>query len=340
MTKVAVGDDDHVFALGNDSSVQRLVWSPDGYSYTPVDLGAGVPNPTHMAANADGTLWHCNSTNANTFRLISESTKPLGSITLSDKVTSVQKVASTGFGAAHCLVKENGQTQLYRYDSPYLFKTAGDCPILGNGSDGIITTGSTFAQGLGNLYGTQFVESQFDFTIKVRFVALDAHTGREVASKLVPFAPHQYTGLVFDPINELIYVGTAPLAGSPDQTASAQLVALDARTLAVTWRFFTTGGVDAAPALSGTQLCFGDRTGTLYMIDTRAALAAAKQSKAITAEWTWAVPTGPADTHRIASPVIAGDKVYAVAWDLITRAINGNGTVTTTIWRYVMPRQG
>ena len=84
LTKVAVGDDDHVFVLGNDNSVHRLVRSSKVYTYTPVDLGAGVPNPTHMAANADGTLWHCNSTNANTYRLISESANPSAAIPVKD----------------------------------------------------------------------------------------------------------------------------------------------------------------------------------------------------------------------------------------------------------------
>ena len=36
---------------------------------------------------------------------------------------TVQKVASTGFGAAHCLVGQSGSAQLYRYDSPYVFRT-------------------------------------------------------------------------------------------------------------------------------------------------------------------------------------------------------------------------
>ena len=115
-----------------------------------VDLGAGVPNPTHMSANADGTLWHCNSSNANTFRLISESTNPSDTITVKDgSVTSVQKVASTGFGAAHCLVTENGQPQLYRYDSPYVFKTS-ERHKVATSNDRI------FAQGLGNLYFVQY----------------------------------------------------------------------------------------------------------------------------------------------------------------------------------------
>ena len=41
-------------------------------------------------------------------------------------MTGVHKVASTGFGAAHCLVTQNGRPQVYRYDSPYIFKTARD----------------------------------------------------------------------------------------------------------------------------------------------------------------------------------------------------------------------
>ena len=33
-------------------------------------------------------------------------------------------MASTGFGAAHVLVGEGPGAQSYRYDSPYVFKTA------------------------------------------------------------------------------------------------------------------------------------------------------------------------------------------------------------------------
>ena len=139
LAQVSVGDSTHVWVRDGNNAVHRY---QGNNTFVQVDLGAGVPSPTHMSANADGTLWHCNSSNANTFRLISESTNPSDTITVNGgSVTGVQKVASTGFGAAHCLVTENGQPQLYRYDSPYVFKTSK--PYF---------AAADFAQGLGNLY--------------------------------------------------------------------------------------------------------------------------------------------------------------------------------------------
>ena len=225
------------------------------------------------------------------------------------------------------LAERSVSTAVYRYDSPYIFKTARDYAILGNGSYGVHgdETGGMFAQGLGNLYFVQFI-AYVDpgLSLTVRFIALDAHTGNQVASYTPPSRIVQYTGLVFDPINELIYVGTTPLAGHQPDNAPGQLLALDARTLDVKWTFQSALGIDAVPTLSGTQLCFGDQTNTLYMIDTRAALAAAERGQPITSEWTWVVPTRRALTHRIASPVIADGKVYAVAWDLLTDEIGGS----------------
>ena len=327
LTQVSVGDDAHVWVRDGNNAVHRYIGNN---AFAPVNLGGEVPNPTHMAANADGTLWHCNSAVANAHRFISEASAPSDTIPVKQgSVTSVQKVASTGFGAAYCLVTQSGQSQpqVYRYDSPYLFKTAGDSPIMGNGGDGFLAsvTGGTFAQGLGNLYGTQFVSLDPGHTLTVRLIALDAHTGREVARNALPPGTVQYTGLIFDPIHELIYVGTAPWSSLPDQTAqtaSGQLIAYDARTLAVKWTFTTAGGIDGVPTLSGTQLCFGDRANTLYMIDTRTALAAANHNQAITPEWSWVVPTRSV-RHRMSSPVIANGKVYAVAWDFDIQAING-----------------
>ena len=99
---------------------------------------------------------------------------------------------------------------------------------------------------------------------------MDAHTGREVASNAPPLGQSTYTGMVFDPITNLVYVGTSPFSDPFNQTMPGQLIALDARTLEVRWTFTASAGIDAVPALNGTQLCFGDRQGNLYAIDTRA----------------------------------------------------------------------
>ena len=69
LVQVSVGDANHVWVRDGGNAVHRY---QGNNAFSRVDLGAGVPNPTHMAANADGTLWHCNSSNANAFRLISE----------------------------------------------------------------------------------------------------------------------------------------------------------------------------------------------------------------------------------------------------------------------------
>ncbi|MGE0274453.1 MAG: hypothetical protein AB7G68_07895 [Nitrospiraceae bacterium] len=301
LSQVAVGDADHVFALGNDSSMHRLVRSSEAYAFHPVDLGAGVPNPTHLAANADGTLWHCNSSNANTFRFISDATVASATIPVQQGgVTSVQKVASTGFGAAHCLVTQNGRPHVYRYDSPYVFKTPRAYSISNYGQ---------IAEGLGMLYLLTQEASTF------YVVAIDAHTGAEVA-RTAGITGKRYGGAVFDPLNELVYVGTTPTDPS-DYGTQCELLALDARTLQQAWSFSSNlvKGIDAAPALDGTQLCFGTRNPSIFMLTTNARQAA-------TDVWSWVPDINVicADctyNYRAATPLLANGRVYAVFWFLV-----------------------
>jgi hypothetical protein len=311
LAQVAVGDDDHVFVLGVDSSVHRLVRNAEAYAYTPVDLGVGVPKPTHMTANTDGTLWHCNPGDPNAQRFISESTSPSVAIPVKNGVvTGVHKVASTGFGTALLLVTQSGQSQpqMYRFDSPYVFKTSTSYKVWPSST-------SSFARGLGNLYFVEDVTSPAPDQLFVRFVALDLHTGREFAGYTPTTDGFQYTGMVFDPVNALVYVGTAPYNDDDDNTTPGELIALDARTLAVKWRFTTPAGIDATPALSDTLLCFGDRTAVVYCIDTKQALIALSQNKPIPTRWTFPIDTnGP--THRVSTPLFAGDQVIATMWDV------------------------
>jgi len=146
-------------------------------------------------------------------------------------------------------------------------------------------------------------------------VALDQHTGREVASYTPPGSVSNYTGMVFDPINEVVYVGTAPYFNNKDNSTPGTLIALDARTLAEKWTFTTPAGIDATPALSGTALCFGDRTAVVYCIDTRQAVAAAAQNQPIPTRWTSQLPIdGP--THRISTPLFADDQVITTDWEV------------------------
>ena len=304
--QISVGDANHVWVRDANNAVYRYDASN---GLTSVNLGVDVPNPTHIAANNDGTLWHCNNSHANVFRLISEATNPSDTITVQGGVvTSVQKVASTGFGAAHCLVTQNGQPHLYRYDSPYVFKTSDTYKVA------LSTTGS-FGQGLGNLYFVQFVSEQHQpDELNVRIVALDTHTGREVASYTPSGTTSRYSAVVFDAVNELVYVGRTPLQNG-DNSTPGQIIALDARTLAMKWTFTTPGGIDATPALNGTTLCFGDRTGVVYCLDTKQALAAVAQNQPIPTRWTAPLDTnGP--THRVATPLFAGDQLIATMWDV------------------------
>lgn len=317
LAQVSLGDAGHVWVRNAANQVLRFDATT---GFTAVNLGAGVPNPTHMAANADGTLWHAAAGNPNAFRLISESNNPSSPIQLKGGgiVTSVNKVASTGYGAAHVLAThQDGSTQAYRYDSPYVFKTSQSYSIMS----------SQFEHGLGCLF---FLDAINGFVSGQPFqavvVALDAHTGREV-SRSAPNAPNAapYRSITFDPIHDLIYV-TVASGTSNDQATPGQVLALDARDLTkVRWQFTTPTGIDAAPALNGTQLCFSDRTNRVYLFDTRDAL---QNSAAPQPKWTWQVPTqgaGPkSDTHVAATPVLANGNVYLAAWDIGTIAPGGN----------------
>ncbi|MDN5937683.1 MAG: hypothetical protein L0H83_03390 [Salinisphaera sp.] len=301
--QVAVGDANHVWGRDTDNNVHRFDTTNNTFTQA-----TQVGTAAHIAANADGTLWHCNSSNANVYRFISEATAASAAIPVrQSSVTSVHKVASTGFGAAHCLAQgSDGSTQVYRYDSPYVFKTSKPYVLHGN---------APMVQGLGRLCFVQQVSYPMPGHVNVRFVALDAHTGQEIASYTPPGNTTEYTGLVFDPINDLVYVGAAPADLDYDNTTPGQLIALDVHTLAVKWTFQTAAGVDGTPALSGTQLCFGDRTGTVYLFDTRDALA---NVAAPTPKWTWTVTNWsglvPPTTQRTATPVLANGLVHAVAW--------------------------
>ncbi|MGE0274447.1 MAG: tectonin domain-containing protein [Nitrospiraceae bacterium] len=307
LAQIALGDENHIWVRDNTNQIHR--YSSQDQTFMPVNLGAGVPNPTHMAATGDGTLWHCNSSNANAFRFISEATAASAAIPVQQgSVTGVQKVAGTGFGAAHCLVTQNGRPHVYRYDSPYVFKTS---------QPYVVSSNAPLAQGLGRLYFVQLVDHSMPGHLHVRFVALDAHTGQEVAGYIPAGDTTEYTGLVFDSINDLVYVGAAPLTDidAYNNTTPGQLIALDARTLQIRWIYQTKAGIDGTPVLSGTQLCFGDRTGTVYMFDTRDALA---NAVAPTPRWIqtltdwqgYQLPT----TQRTATPVLRNGFVHAAAW--------------------------
>ena len=321
LNQVAVGDARHVWVRGPTNAVHSF--DPTNNSFAPLNLGDGVPAATHMAANADGTLWHCNNTNPNAFRFITQSAKASTPLQLKGAgiVTRVQKVASTGFGAAHCLAQHNdGSVNVYRYDSPYTFTTAQQ----------YMTGGTVIEQGLGRLY---FLNQTNGFVSPDPFencvVALDAHTGLEVSrSPSTVLGGLPYMSLVFDPVHDLVYVGLASESYN-DMGRPGQLLALNARDLTqVIWHFDTPTGIDAMPALQGTSLCLSDRDNNIYLIDTNQALTQIAGGSAVTARWVWQVPTQGlgtrSTTHRVTTPVLANDLVYVAAWDMGTIAPGGN----------------
>ena len=319
LVQVAVGDAGHVWVRDGGNAVQRYD-ATNGL--TPVALGAGVPDPTHISANGDGTLWHCNSSNPNAFRLIAGANQPSSSLPIKngELVTSVQKVASTGFGAAHCLATHaDGSTNLYRYDSPYVFKTAASYPNA---------LSAPIQQGLGQIYFLNQVNGFISpEPVQLCIVALDTHTGREVSRSATnaPDGP-PYRNLIFDPVNDLVYACVAS-GTATDMATPGRLLALDARDLTrVVWSFETPTSIDAAPTLHGTQLCFGDRQRHLYMFDTRAVLAGLANGQAPAPQWTWQVPIPNASANTVCftvTPVIFNGMVYAGIW--ATRMIYPGG---------------
>ena len=141
------------------------------------------------------------------------------------------KVASTGFGAAHLIARLNGGVQLYRYDSPYVFKTSQSYNVITN------AYGAPLEQGLGNVYLIQQTRTGADVSDWV--VAVDGQTGQEV-SRSARGQPGIFTMPVFDALHDLVYVGIAP-RDQTDGHSAGVVQALDARDLStVRWSFATS----------------------------------------------------------------------------------------------------
>ena len=297
LQQVSVGDADHIWARDIDNAVYSVATA--GGALTPA---AQVGTATHMAANADGTLWHCDNS-PTVFRLISESAAPSSATPVQTAVVAgVQKVASAGFGVAHVLTKNtDGTSGVYRYDSPYLFKTSRS-----------YNTGLSIEHGLGLLF-----LAANDEPTGGRGVSLDAHTGQQIAlSQAIPNG--QLTDFVFDPIHELVYAGFAPLAGSG--LTAGGVNAYDARTLQLKWSFATPGGVSAKPALNGTQLCFADAATHVYCFDTRQTLNQVAANQPAQPSWqTQLDPSQGPDPNApsailSSTPLIAAGRVYIQLW--------------------------
>jgi len=305
LQQVSIGDNGHIWVRDADNTVYSV--TPTGTAF---NANAQASGATHISANTDGTLWHCTSGSPNVRRLIPESSAPSSEIPVKNGlVTGVQKVASTGFGSAHVLVTQTGgtsaasQPQVYRYDSPYVFKTSASYSISNYG---------TIELGLGLLY--LLVEEQPIDTADPTFfvVAVDAHTGAEVV-RTAGITKMRYGGLVFDAVNELVYVGTTPTDPQDVDTTNGELLALDARTLQQVWSY-TDGlmyGIDAAPALSGTTLACSDRGLGVHVFDT--------SNRKFTTLWR-DYPHPPngifQNNVRMTQPLFANGRIYTVTYIL------------------------
>ncbi|UBF30751.1 hypothetical protein K9N68_39840 (plasmid) [Kovacikia minuta CCNUW1] len=253
--QISVGNAEQIWIRDNDNNV--YLYDLQQESWNAVDLGV---SPTATAVAADGTLWH-NDNQGNAYRFLTGANTKLVA-----GITNVQKLTTTGYGATHCLVQQDNSTQLYRYDSPYAFKSSQEYPLSAD---------SLISQGLGNLY-LVVLDSGYEQQQQSWIVAVDQHTGQEVSRSGVSYPPGSYTVVVFDPIHELVYVSSS-IGTDGDQGI---LQALDARDLTKEiWHFTTNSSIDCAPALSGTQLCFNDNNGTLYLFNTSMALQVANPSE-------------------------------------------------------------
>lgn len=279
-------------------------------AFTP---SAIIGQASHIAATHDGTVWHVRPGEANAYRLLSGQNRLQPAIPVQQGiVTNASRVTGTGFGAAYCLAQLGSTPALYRYDSPYAFKSQyGVTPIAG----------STLREALGAVYFTNSLDfSGTNFPV----LALDAHTGvvRSQSAALPANAtgPLGYTPPVFDPVNALIYVGVTQLyQSSLNNFGTGRIMALDARDLStVVWSYDTPGYVANALTVIGTALIAGDRTGNVYLFDTVAARAN-PAAVAPTATWSLQASSGGAggqDVWSLSEAVYLDDSYFAVAWDL------------------------
>jgi hypothetical protein len=295
--QILVGNAEQIWIRDNQNNV--YLYDLQQKSWNAVDLGM---SPTATAVAADGTLWH-NDNQGNAYRFLAGgNTKPVAGI------TNVQKLTTTGYGATHCLVQQDNSTQLYRYDSPYVFKSSQGYSV---------SPGTPIVQGLGNLYMSIYYTDIYDSSEPGQnhsyIVAVDAHTGQEVSrTEDIALGNNSgyYTGVVFDPIHELVYLTSFFNSGQSVVTA------VDARDLTNKIWHFAASIIDTPPALSGAQLCFGDRTGILYLFNTSVALQAAQaanQSGVSNPElrpqdcggWQQAIPQIGVDTSILSTPIFA-----------------------------------
>jgi hypothetical protein len=295
LNQVAVGNRDLVWTCDNSQAVHQLT---NGQLQAATAVGSAV----HLAANHDGTLWSCTGQDAHANRYASD----LGVAPATILATgTVLKVASTGFGTAHCLTRQSGTTQLYRYDSPYVFRTPGSY---------IFPRDNPIEQGLGSVFFV--VQSHENATgspeASYQVVALDAHTGVELSRSAAAPPNLLYTAPTFDPVHDTLIVGLTTDSFATATPQPGQLIGLDARDLShVRWSLTLPNNLPVGPGrptLVGTRLCVSDNFNNLVMYDTAAAATAPAHI------WTYTFPTAAQDSHILPPPVLANGSVYAAWW--------------------------
>jgi hypothetical protein len=306
LEQVSVGNQSLVWTRDSGGAVHQLV---GGQLQAWPQVGAAA----HLSASNDGTLWTCNGSEAQTFRLASDLGVAPSAIAAPG---AVQKVTGTGFGFAHCLATaENGAPQVYKYQSPYTFRTPGGGYVMA-------ATGQTqhgaepIEQGLGSLF-FEVMSPPPAPPGNYQMVALDAHTGQELSRSAVAPAGLRYTAPVFDPIHQTLVVGLTAAPGAGSQPG--RVLGLDARDLSqVRWSLDLPNNLPLGPGrptLQATRLCVSDGVGSLVMYDTGVAASVTTPNYL----WTYSLPLGPDDDHNLPPPVVSNGQVYA-AWWVYSRA--------------------
>jgi outer membrane protein assembly factor BamB len=130
-----------------------------------------------------------------------------------------------------------------------------------------------------------------------RFLAIDAKTGtiawERAFKRCIAASPTVADGVVYQPLMD-----PSP-CGNPDRDAAGYMVAMDAETGRVLWRF-QAGVIESSPALVDGVLYFGSWDRKVYALDVR------------TRKARWAFETG--DEVK-AAPAFANGTVYIGAYD-------------------------
>lgn len=286
--QVAVGDSAHVWLRTTERGVLRL--NGDNW-FDPVDLGHDAVD---IAAGSDGTLWHA-AGDTSIYRYLSDGTKR--SSALSPGVpggATVDRVATTGFGAAYVL--SAATATVYSYETPYVFTSAG---AYFAGSSVSRLNQSLSVAGHTLFASTYYPTTEPDAIGQVS--AVDAQTGANRWTFTLPRASASETEPsrrssrnIYDPALDLLYV-----------VAGTSILALNATTGEQVWRLdtfaaplsFTVGELGSPGLASGLLVVGHSEGGKVVAIDTVAAFDRASRGQTPQPLWvattiaTAAVPT-------------------------------------------------